>query len=169
MNSFERVVTTIELKIPDRVPVALPNFLMTARESGTPLREFFQKGDMMAEGQIKIWKQFGQNVLILENGTAALAQACGCGVAYPDNSAPVVQSPAIERLDQVKDLNVPDPYKTHPLPELLKATRIVSREVGTRAFVIGAADQGPFSLAALIRGMDRFFDRHRVSRADRVD
>jgi len=156
MNSYERAMTAIKLKVPDRVPVGLYNFLMTARESDVPLREFFQNGELMGEGQRRAWKQFGHDVLMLENGTAALAQACGCGVEYPDNSAPVVQSPAIERLEQVKELKIPDPYQTHPLPELLKATRIVSQEVGNKAFVIGQADQGPFSLAALIRGTNRF-------------
>ena len=156
MNSFERTVAAIELKIPDRVPVALYNFMMTAQESGAPLGEFFQNGELMAEGQIKSWRRFGHDVLMLENGTAALAQACGCEVQYLENSAPVVLSPAIESLEQVRDLKVPDPHKAHPLPELLKATRIVSRAVGNQAFIIGEADQGPFSLAALIRGVENF-------------
>ena len=122
------------------------------------MKEFFQNGELMAEGQIKAWKQFGHDVLMLENGTAALAQACGCEVEYMTDSAPIVRAPAIQTLDQVKNLKIPDPYRTHPLTELLKATRIVSREIKERAFVIGEADQGPFTLAALIRGMDRFMN-----------
>jgi MtaA/CmuA family methyltransferase len=39
---------------------------------------------------------------------------------------------------------------------MLKATRIVAREAGRRAFVKGRADQGPFSLACEIRGMTHF-------------
>jgi MtaA/CmuA family methyltransferase len=156
MNSLERAVATVELKMPDRVPVALSNFLVIARESGAPFGEFFQNGELMAEGQIRAWKQFGHDVLMLENGTAALAQACGCEVRYPDNSAPVVQSPAIESLEQANDLKIPEPYTTHPLSELLKATRLVSQEVRGKAFVIAEADQGPFALAALLRGMERF-------------
>lgn len=60
MNSLERTVAAIELKIPDRVPVALYNFMMIARESGAPMGEFYQNGELMAEGQIKFWRQYGQ-------------------------------------------------------------------------------------------------------------
>jgi len=39
---------------------------------------------------------------------------------------------------------------------LLKATRIVSTELGKRVFVIGRADEGPFALAAILRGYEQF-------------
>jgi MtaA/CmuA family methyltransferase len=39
---------------------------------------------------------------------------------------------------------------------MLLATRIVAQEIGNRAFIMGRADQGPFSLACEIRGMDNF-------------
>jgi MtaA/CmuA family methyltransferase len=56
----------------------------------------------------------------------------------------------------VDSLEIPDPYKHPLLSELLKATRIVVEEIGDRAYVIGRADQGPFSLACEIRGMSEF-------------
>ncbi|MCC7162789.1 MAG: uroporphyrinogen decarboxylase family protein [Anaerolineae bacterium] len=156
MNSVERVQTVLAGGIPDRVPVDLHNFMMTAQASGMPFPEFFGSGEAMAEGQIRAWREFGHDVLLLENGTAALAQACGCGVEYFDESAPVSFTPAIRSLDQVDSLKLPDPYRDGTLPELLKATRIVAREIGDRAFIMGRGDQGPFSLAALILGMDVF-------------
>jgi uroporphyrinogen decarboxylase len=110
----------------------------------------------MAEGQIKAWKRFGHDVLIVENGTAALAEACGVQVQYLAESAPVAKEPAIQNLDQVDNLEIPDPYKDPLLSELLKATRIVVEEIGDCAFIMGRADQGPFSLACEIRGMSNF-------------
>jgi uroporphyrinogen decarboxylase len=110
----------------------------------------------MAEGQIKAWERYGHDVLLVENGTAALAEACGVQVEYQEDTAPVAKSPAIHSLDEVESLELPDPYKDPLLSELLKATRIVVEEIGDRAFVIGRADQGPFSLACEIRGMSEF-------------
>lgn len=157
MNSIERTLRTLEHQLPDRVPVDLHNFLVTARMMGAEsYADFFRDGEAMAEGQIKAWRRFGHDVLLVENGTAALAEACGVQVQYRSDSAPVAKEPAIQSLDQVDDLEIPDPY-THPLlSELLKATRIVVREIGDRAFIIGRADQGPFSLACEIRGMSHF-------------
>jgi MtaA/CmuA family methyltransferase len=68
----------------------------------------------------------------------------------------VVKEPVLKSLDDVDKLHVPDPNKDGTLPELLKATRIVSQEIGDKAFIIGRADQGPFSLAALLLGMENF-------------
>ncbi|NOZ28781.1 MAG: hypothetical protein GXP39_12115 [Chloroflexi bacterium] len=156
MNSVERTWTVLRGGIPDRVPVDLHNFMMTAYASGIPFPEFLQDGEAMAEGQIRAWREFGHDMLLIENGTAALAEACGCGVEYLEDSAPVVKEPVLKSLDDVDKLRMPDPYKDHPLPELLKATRIVAQEIGDRAFILGRADQGPFSLASLLLGMEEF-------------
>jgi uroporphyrinogen decarboxylase len=157
MNSIERTLRTLDHKPPDSVPVDLHNFLITARMMGVEsYAEFFRDGEAMAEGQIKAWQRFGHDVLIVENGTAALAEACGVQVQYLSDSAPVAKEPAIKSLDQVDDLEIPDPYKDPLLSELLKATRIVVEEIGDRAFIMGRADQGPFSLACEIRGMSNF-------------
>jgi uroporphyrinogen decarboxylase len=156
MTSVERVDTVLRGGIPDRVPVDLHNFLITARASGLPYPEYFQNGAAMAEGHLKAWREFGHDVLVLENGTAALAQACGCEVDYLPDSAPVTVGPAIRSLDELDKLVMPDPYKAHPLAENLKMTRIVVRETGRQAFVMGRADQGPFSLASMLLGLEAF-------------
>ncbi len=156
MTGRERTETVLRGGIPDRVPVDLHNFMVAAEVSGRPFPEFFQDGEAMAEEQIRAWREYGHDVVLLENGTAALAEAVGCQVEYMDGSAPVCHGPAIESLDDLDRLQVPDPSKVHPLRENLKATRIVSREIGDRAFIIGRADQGPFSLAAMILGMEEF-------------
>ena len=157
MTSIERTLATLAFKQPDRVPVDLHNFMMTSRFIGAEdSPDFYRDGDALAEGQIAAWRRFGHDVLLVENGTAALAEACGVEVEYMGDSAPVAKRPAIISLDEVDSLEVPDPYKDTLLSELLKATRIVVEEIGDQAFIMGRADQGPFSLACEIRGMSEF-------------
>ena len=157
MNSVERTLRTLSFKPVDRVPVDLHNFMVTPRFLGIDdYAEFFRNGEAMAEGQIKAWERYGHDILLVENGTAALAEACGVQVEYLESSAPVAKTPAISSLDEVDNLVIPDPYKDPLLSELLKATRIIVEEIGDRAYVIGRADQGPFSLACEIRGMGEF-------------
>jgi len=157
MGSIERTMLALQHKIPDRVPVDLHNFQVTARfVSASSFADFFRDGELMAEGQIEAWRRFGHDVVLVENGTAALAEACGVHVVYQDDAAPVAKEPAIKSLDEVDSLEVPNPYKTPVLAENLKATRIVVEAIGDKAFIIGRADQGPFSLASEIRGMSQF-------------
>ena len=157
MNSIERTLLTLQHKLPDRVPVDLPNFMVTARRMGvSDFAVFFRDGEAMAEGQIESWRRFGHDVITIENGTAALAAACGVNVVYQSDSAPVATEPAIQSLDEVDTLKVPDPY-THPLlSQMLLATRIIVNEIGQEAFIKARGDQGPFSLACEIRGMSQF-------------
>ena len=156
MSSLERVSAVLRGEIPDRVPVDLHNFLMVAQASGLPFPQFLQDGEAMAAGHLRAWREFGHDLLILENGTVALAEACGCQVEYLSDSAPVLSRPAISSLDEVGRLEVPDPSRAHLLKENLKTTRLVAREIGQRAFIMGRADQGPFSLASMLLGMENF-------------
>jgi len=157
MNSIERTRLVLQHELPDRVPVDLPNFMVTARRMGTEnYADFFRDGEAMAEGQIESWRRFRHDVITIENGTAALAEACGVSVIYQSESAPVATEPAIRSLDEVDKLVVPDPY-THPLlSQMLLATRIIVNEIGREAFIKARGDQGPFSLACEIRGMSQF-------------
>lgn len=156
-NSVERTMRTLAFKTVDRVPVDLHNFMVTPRFMDVKdFADFYRDGEAMAEGQIKAWQRYGHDVLLVENGTAALAEACGVQVIYQEDSAPVASQPAISSLDEIDQLVMPDPHKDPLLSELLKSTRIVTEEIGNQAFVIGRADQGPFSLACEIRGMSEF-------------
>ena len=143
MTMIERVETVLRGGIPDRVPVDFHDFMVAAQRCGAPFPEYFKSGDAMAEGQIASWREFGHDVVLVENGTAALAQACGVGVEYLEDTAPVSFIPAIASLDELDQLVMPDPYTTQPLVENLKATRIVVDAIGREAFIIGRADQGP--------------------------
>jgi uroporphyrinogen decarboxylase len=156
MTAIERVETVLAGGIPDRVPVDLHDFMVAAQVSDMSFPDYFQDGEAMGEGHIAAWREFGHDVVLVESGTASLAQACGSGVEYLEDTAPVSFTHAIDGLDGVDGLVVPDPYTVAPLAENLKATRIVAQEIGQQAFIIGRADQGPFSLAAMILGMEGF-------------
>ena len=157
MTSLERVMTVISGGIPDRVPADLHNFLMAARTAGIPLAECMQSGDLLAESQIFAWRVFKHDMLLVENGTAALAQAMGCGVQYADDAAPLVVDPVLKTLEDIDTLRLPDPEKEQPLPQILKAVSVLKREFGDRVFIMGRADQGPMALAAGLRGYSQFF------------
>jgi MtaA/CmuA family methyltransferase len=156
MNSIERVGAAIELREPDRVPVDLHNFQIAARATGLPMSEVFRDGALLAEAMLTAWREFGHDMILLENGTACNAEACGMEVHYRGDAAPVVGRPILDSLAGVADLQVPDPYVTFPMSEILKATRILAREVGDKAWICARADQGPMDLAAELRGMSEF-------------
>ena len=132
MNSIERVGAAIELREPDRVPVDLHDFQVAASASGLPMSEVFRDGALLAEAMLAAWREFGHDMILLENGTACSAEACGMVVRYCDDTAPVAGRPIVNSLSDVADLQVPDPYVTFPMSEILKATRILAGRSATR-------------------------------------
>jgi uroporphyrinogen decarboxylase len=157
MTSYERVMTVVQHGIPDRVPVDLHNFLTTVAYARMPMAAALQSGEMMAEAQLKFWRDFGHDMLLVENGVVAEAGACGCQIDFYDDRPPRVAGHVLAGgLEKIDDLAVPDPATTPPMCYVVDAVRILRRELGNSVFIMGRADQGPVALAAALRGYEQF-------------
>jgi len=153
MTSIERVFAAIHLQTPDRVPVDLHNFQPAAFTSGLPMDQVLRDGELLAQAMLDAWREFGHDMILLENGTACNAQACGVEVIYRSDAAPATHTPVLKRIEDIGRLAVPDPETTFPMCEILKAARILVREIGDRVWICARADQGPMDLASQVYGM----------------
>ncbi len=158
MNSLDLCLAALAGQRARRVPVCLENFLHSAAVSGYTAQEYCLNADIMAESHIKAWVAFGHDLIDLENGVTALAQAVGCEVKFhPDGkTAPWVSRPALEDMSQVGSLHPVDPHQDGTLPAMLEATRRIRQTLGEHVCLLAEADQGPFSLAAQIVGPQKF-------------
>ena len=155
MTSVQRCQTVLDGGIPDRVPVGLLNFMPASADAGMTMPEYCTDGAAMAEAHIAAWQRYGHDLIDLENGVAALASAVGCTVDFEeDTSPPWVTAPALERIEDIDQLRPIDPERDGMLPQMLKATRLISEKIGDDAFLLAEADQGPFSLATQIVGIE---------------
>jgi uroporphyrinogen decarboxylase len=166
MTSLERCLATIRLEPHDRVPVDLHNFMMTVVDIDLPTAKLYQDGQLLGEAQVATWKRFGHDMLLVENGTAALAEACGCQVSYLPGSAPLIEHAALSNLSEVANLRKPDPWNSPLCKAVLDATRYVLAKIGDRACVMGRADQGPFDLACMIAGPQTLMTEMAVGECD---
>jgi MtaA/CmuA family methyltransferase len=148
MTSLERCSTVLKGGIPDRVPVCLENFQHAAAVAGYTLREYCLDGEKMAAAHMAAWEKFGHDMIDLENGVATLAGAAGCEVRYTDDAPPWITRHVLQTIEEVDRLKPIDPYQDGTLPEVLKATRILAKELGGHVCLLIEADQGPFDLAA---------------------
>jgi uroporphyrinogen decarboxylase len=155
MTSLERCTVVLKGGIPDRVPVCLENFQHAAAGAGYTVREYCLDGEKMAAAHIAAWERFSHDMIDLENGVAALAQAAGCQVRFTDEAPPWITRPALESIEQVDQLKPIDPYQDATLPEMIKATHLLARELGQHVCLLSEADQGPFSLASEIVGPEK--------------
>jgi MtaA/CmuA family methyltransferase len=154
MTSIERIDAAIHLRIPDRVPVNLHNFQPAAYATGLPMDQVLRDGELLAQAMLDAWREFGHDMILLENGTACNAQACGVEVIYRGDAAPATHTPVLKRIEDVDQLPIPDPETTFPMCEILKAARILVREIGDRVWICARADQGPMDLASQVYSMN---------------
>jgi uroporphyrinogen decarboxylase len=166
MTSLERCIATIRHEPHDRVPVDLHNFMMTVADVKLPEAKLYADGRLLADAQIAAWRRFGHDMLLVENGTAALAEACGCEVSYLPGSAPLVERAALASLAEVGKLKMPDPWNSPLCKAVLEATRYVLDEIGDMACVMGRADQGPFDLACMLAGPQSLMTEMAIGECD---
>ena len=157
MNSKQRTNAAINFKKPDRVPIGLYEILVGAKMMGRPFGDTFLNGKLLAKSRSIVYEEFGQDIIDIETGIAAEAEACGCEVEYPDDAAPWIKKPVLNELKDVSKLRIPDPYRSRSMYANIEAVNIISNKLGKDIFIIGEADQGPFSLAGELRGMTRFY------------
>ncbi len=109
----------------------------------------------MAKAQYTAWQEFGQDVLVAQSDNYYIAEGFGCQVSHHADSTPTLKKPAVERLEDVYDLQVPDPQRDGRMPVYLEAIQLLSSKLEGKALV-RAPGTGPFSLASHLIGTEEF-------------
>ncbi len=156
MTSLERCMAVLAGGIPDRVPTQLHDSIMAAEAAGYPYARCVVDGERLAAAHLLSWRCFKHDMVVVEADGLSLARAMGCEVGEGGGGLTPVLRPAIEATGEVVRLHVPDPEKSAPLREVLRAVGMLHRELGDRVFLVGCAGPGPAALAATLLGYERF-------------
>jgi len=158
MTGLQRCQAVLAGKVADRVPVVPQSFLFALECAGTKMSEVIRNPCKMAEALAFGQAQYGYDGCVMDFDTATMAEALGAKVHYRDNQPASVDEdcPVLKDLRDVDSLTLPDPWRDGRLPIWLETTNRLSRKIGDRVFIMGRADQGPFSIACLLRGTQQF-------------
>ena len=156
MNSLERCLAVIHHQIPDRVPVIPQDAHVAARLASYDHLEFARDPRKIAAAQMECCERFGFDGIIMGGDTVALAEAVGVKVAYSQDECPRPVAGCLDDYSGVEGLRPIDPWKDGRLPVWIEATRLLVEKLGREKLIIARADQGAFSLASMMRGMQTF-------------
>jgi len=157
MTPMERVLTTLGFQEPDRVPFFLLLSLHGARELGMSLKEYFSRGEYVAEAQLRMQKRYGHDCLYAFFYAAIETEAWGGHVVYREDGPPNAGAPIIHAPAEIDHLQAPPIESTPRLQEVLKAIRIMYDKAGDRIPII-AVVMSPFSLPVMQMGFDHYID-----------
>jgi len=156
LDSRQRVEGFLHRAPLDRVPVQLQNMAMTVAALGRDFPEVYRHGKLVAAGHTQEWERYRHDGVIVDIGTQAAAESLGCSADYPSGDIPRVTAPAMASWAGLDHLTIPDPGRTFPLTVVLDAVGILKSTIGKHTTIIATVDQGPFTLASQLFGMDRF-------------
>jgi len=158
MNGLERCLNSLNRQSIDKVPVVPQGFLFAIETSEFRMSEVVHNPENMAKALMQCWEQYDYDGIVIDFDDATLAEACGASVIFRDIEPAMVDEskPVITNWSDLDKLRLPDPNKSGRLPVWLETTRILSKQLGREVMIMGRADQGPFTLASLLRGTQNF-------------
>lgn len=157
-TSLERVQAVLRGEIPDRLPVIPQGFMFSMRTAGYEIGQVNRDPAKMAEAHRISQEKYGYDGCVIDVDDATLAEACGAKVIFRENDVAMVDEhhPVLEDLRDIDDLQLPDPMKDGRICQWLETVQRLKEMVGDHVFIMGRADQGPFSLLSLLRGTQDF-------------
>ena len=156
VNGLDRVKTALRHEEPDRVPCVPELCLPSIRLTRIPYTEYCTNGKKLARSLIATWKRFQYDGITIDSDTFVTASGFGLKIRMKDNEVPRGIGSVIQNEEDVDKLQIPDPHKDGRMPVWLEAAKIIVEAVGKRVWIMGRADQGPFDVAAELRGIDTF-------------
>jgi uroporphyrinogen decarboxylase len=157
MTPYERVVTAVTCREPDRVPVLLLMPLQGAREFGMPLDQFLRDPAAMAEGQARLLERCGHDCVYAFSYGAAEAEAFGASTEFYPNGAPNVARPPLRDAAAAGALEPPDPTACEALARTLELIRLLAGRFKGRVPILANAI-APLSLPVMLLGMEHWLD-----------
>ena len=154
MNGYQRVMSALQGKEPDTVPVMLHIFMMAAREAGLTMEQFRNDPHQMARAFIESVEKYEFDGILIDVDTVTLAGAAGVPIDFPVEQPARASGVRIQSLEEVQDLSPVDIRGYRGVQVWLEATSILRHYFGSDLFIRGNCDQSPFTLASLIRGIE---------------
>lgn len=158
MTSLERCMAVLDGKVPDFLPVVPQSFMFAVETAGMKISEVNKCGRKMAEAHLISQEKYGYDGCVVDFDDATIAEAVGAKVIFREDEPATVdeEQPVLKDLRDVYDMPLPDPMKSGRISEWLEATSRLKETIGDHVFIMGRADQGPFSIACLLRGTTQF-------------
>ena len=151
MNGYQRITAVLNGEWPDKRPVMLHNFLVAVHEAGVSHAQYRFDPESIAKVHIAAAEKYGLDGVLIDIDTVTLAGAVGVPVDFPEDDPARSHKASLNSIEQVDDLEPIDLGGDERVQIWLESTRLVKEYFGDEKFVRGNCDQGPFSLASMMR------------------
>jgi len=153
MTPIERFAAYNKQQPIDRLPCVPIVGNTAARVIGVKVSDFRGNGQLLAKAHIASYQKFRYDVVRIFTDLYVQAEAMGAKVHYPVDETAYLETPAIELVSQIDNLQPANPYRDGNLPHQLEAMKIAVDAIGHEVPITGALI-GPFTNAAFLIGTE---------------
>ena len=157
MSSLERVLTTINHKEPDQIPLFLMLTYHGARELDMPIKKYFGKAENIVKAQLIMRNKYKNDCLNSFYYSAIEVEAFGGEVIYTDDGPPNAGEPIIKNDKDIIALKLPSIKNTKCLVKVLETIEGLRKEAGPDVPILGAVSS-PFTLPIMQMGFDKYIE-----------
>ncbi len=151
LSSRERVLRTIRREPTDCVAVAPYMYDVAVVAADVSLKDYYTRADVMTKAQLALHELVDQDVISVGSDNFYIAEGFGCEATHDETELPALTRPAVSSLNDVFDVEVPDPQSDGRMPVMLESIREVRRAVGSEV-AVRSPGTGPFALASYLIG-----------------
>lgn len=159
MTPLQILDAAITGKPAPRIPIFCNLFDQGAGELGLSQKDYYAKGERVAEGQLRLRARYGYDNVWSLFYVGKEAELLGCEkILFDDQGAPNVAEFILETEADIAKLQIPDDLTAHPAwAEIAACLRILRSEIGAThplcAYVTAST-----TLPALLMGMERWME-----------
>ena len=154
MNSVERVRCAVNGDLPDRVPCVALIIQHAIRLNRVRYDHYAQDPQLLVDTQIRTWQTYGYDGFHVSSDNWVLPQALGCPVRFFPDQPPVGTEKILAENKDLSRLTRPQTGTEGRMAFKVEATRLAVEAVGDRCHLKTCFDQGPFTLASALRGIE---------------
>ena len=156
MTELERCLAVLNGQLPDCVPVVPENYLFSIRHCGYRMKDVVRNGRLLADCLIKTCDDFGYDGVTVDLDNAVSAEILGCPVKFREDEPAIVEQPIVTDLADLDRLQLPQEKMPGRSNVYVECVSRLAGQIGRQKLITSYCDQGPFSLAALVRGIENF-------------
>lgn len=163
MTGRDRILTMLEGRAPDSLPLIPITMMFAAEQAGASYRKYVTDFKTLVEAQMLTADKFDFDHVSCISDPTREAVDCGAAVRFFDDQPPaIIESQALlAEKTNLAGLEIPDPLAGVRMHDRVRATALFKHEIGGQKLIEGWIE-GPCAEAADLRGINAlmldFFD-----------
>lgn len=157
MTSLQRVLTTLQYKEPDRVPIFLCLSTYGAKELGVSIKQYFSHPESVVEAQLRMRAKYGNDCVYCFFYASIETEAWGGEVIFSECGPPNSGTPFIGDAEDILGIEPPRVRESVCLRRPLKAIEMLNAAVGGETAIVGVV-MSPFSVPVMQIGFDKYIE-----------